>query len=92
MRQLLYAPPGPDSTVPGATGTRIDPGVLVSYAGDADLLVDSLSALLLHGTLSADSHGKIAAAVNAQDPADLTGRLFAAGYLVLTSPLSQVER
>jgi uncharacterized protein (DUF1800 family) len=92
MRQLLYAPPGPDPTVTGSTGTRIDFGVLASYSGDADILVDSLSALLLHGTLSAAAHAQIVAAVNAQDPADLTGRFLAAGYLVLTTPLSQVER
>ncbi len=55
-------------------------------------LVDSASALLLHGTLSSAARSKIVDAVNAQDPADTAARVRAAAYLVLTSPQFQVER
>ncbi|HVP61643.1 MAG TPA: DUF1800 domain-containing protein [Myxococcaceae bacterium] len=92
VRKLLYAPPGPDATVSGATGTQIDFGDLAPYGGDAGALVDSANALLLHGTLSAAARGKIADAVNAQGSTDPANRVRAAAYLVLTSPSYQVER
>ena len=90
--QLLYSPPGPDHSVTGATGTQVSLGDLAPYGGNPGRLVDSASALLLHGTLSAAARSDIVEAVNAQDPDDLTGRVRAAAYLVLTSPQYQVER
>ncbi|HZX42126.1 MAG TPA: DUF1800 domain-containing protein [Myxococcaceae bacterium] len=91
-RRLLYAPPGPDPTVAGATGTHVDLGELAPYGGDARALVDSANALLLHGTLSSAARSVIVDAVNAQDPNDTAGRVRVAAYLVLTSPQYQVER
>lgn len=92
VRRLLYSPPGPDSTVTGATGTQLDLGDLAGFGADATALVDSANALLLHGTLSAAARGKIVDAVNAQGPTDPGARVRAAAYLVLTSPQYQVER
>lgn len=91
IRKLLYAPPGPDATVPGATGTQVDLGDLAGFGGDAGALADSANALLLHGTLSGAARGRIVDAVNAQG-ADPASRVRAAAYLVLTSPHAQVER
>jgi len=92
IHQLLYAPPGPDPSVSGATGTRISLGDLAGYGESAGPLVDSASALFLHGTLSSTARSKIIDAVNAQNGGDLGGRVRAAVYLVLTSPAFQVER
>ena len=89
--QLLYAPPGRDPTVAGSTGTRIDLGDLAGYGGATEALVDSASALLLHGTLSSAARSRIVDAVNAQDASDPDARVRAAAYLVLTSPLYQAE-
>ncbi|HTS81094.1 MAG TPA: DUF1800 domain-containing protein [Myxococcaceae bacterium] len=90
--QLLYAPPGRDTSVTGSTGTQIDLGDLAGYGADPGALVDSASALFLHGTLSSAERSKIVDAVNAQDASDLGARVRAAVYLVLTSPQYQVER
>ncbi|MGZ6130988.1 MAG: DUF1800 domain-containing protein [Myxococcaceae bacterium] len=92
LRRFLYAPPGPDATVSGATGTQVSLGDLASFGPDSRALVDSASALLLHGTLSSAARSMIVDAVNAQDPGDSAARIRAAAYLVLTSPPYQVER
>jgi len=92
VRRLLYAPPGPEATVTGATGTRIDLGDLAPYGGDPKALVDSANALFLHGALSAAARGKIVDAVNAQGGTDPANHVSVAAYLVLTSPSIQVER
>ena len=92
VHQLLYSPPGRDRSVAGATGTQVSLGDLAPYGGNPGRLVDSANALLLHGTLSGEARSNIIAAVNAQDPSDLEGRVRAAAYLVLTSPHYQVER
>jgi uncharacterized protein (DUF1800 family) len=92
IHQLLYAPPGPDSSVTGATGTQVSLGDLAPYTGDAKALVDSADALFLHGTLSPAARSKVVDAVNAQDSSDPRDRIRAAAYLILTSPEYQVER
>ena len=92
LRRLLYAPPGPDATVSGATGTQVSLGDLAPFGGDPGALVDSASALFLHGTLSSTARSMILQAVNAQDATDVAGRVRAAAFLVLTSPGYQVER
>jgi len=90
--KLLYAPPGPDSTVAGATGTQTSLGDLASLGGDAETLARSADALFLHGTMPGAMRSAIADAVNARDPSDVGGRVRAVAYLVLTSPGYQVER
>src|SRR5262249_32134811 len=90
--KLLYAPPGPDPTVTGATGTQTSLGDLAGLGGDAEVLARSADALLLHGTMGGAMRATIVSAVNARDPADVGGRVRATAYLVLTSPGYQVER
>ncbi len=92
VHQLLYASLGRDPTVAGSTGTQLDLGDLAGYGGNTGALVDSASALLLHGTLSSAARSRIVDAVNAQDGSDPGARVRAAAYLVLTSPVYQVER
>src|SRR5262249_1761803 len=91
--KLLYAPPGPDPTVTGATGTQTSLGDLAALgSGDADTLVRSADALFLHRTMPDAMRSAITGAVNARDPSDVSGRIRAVAYLVLTSPAYQVER
>jgi uncharacterized protein (DUF1800 family) len=89
---LLYAPPRADPTVSGSTGTQISLGDLGGLGGDADTLTRSADALFLHGTMGSDMRSAIVSAVNARDPSDVGGRARAVAYLVLTSPVYQVER
>ncbi|HEY1908920.1 MAG TPA: DUF1800 domain-containing protein [Myxococcaceae bacterium] len=88
--QLLFSPPGPDKTVTGATGTQITLGDLAPFGNDSGALVDSIDALLFHGTLSAAQRLAVLDAVNAQPSGPSWVR--AAAYAVLTSPHYQVER
>ncbi|HZW91185.1 MAG TPA: DUF1800 family protein, partial [Myxococcaceae bacterium] len=89
---LLYTGAGADTTVPGAIGTQTGLGDLAGFGGDTGSLVASIDALLLHGTLSADSRQAVLDAVNGQSAGALDGRVRAAVYAVLTSPSYQVER
>jgi len=88
--QLLFSPPGPDQTVTGATGTQITLGDLAPFGSDSGALVDSIDALLFHGTMSTAQRLAILDAVNAQPAGSAWVR--AAAYVVLTSPHYQVER
>ena len=54
--------------------------------------MDSIDALLLHGTLSAGARSAVLDAVNAQPNGASASRVQAAVYAVLTSPSYQVER
>jgi len=90
--KLLYAPPGPDPTVTSSTGTQTSLGDLASLGGDADTLARSADALFLHRTMPDAMRSAITGAVNARDPSDVSGRIRAVAYLVLTSPGYQVER
>src|SRR5262245_48479843 len=66
LQQLLYASQGADRTIPGATGTQTGLGDLAPFGSDTGALMDSLDALLLHGTLSAGARSAVLDAVNAQ--------------------------
>ena len=92
LLQLLYQSQGPDGTVPGATGTQTGLGDLAPFDGDSGALMDSIDALLLHGTLSAGARSAVLDAVNAQSTDASPSRVRAAVYAVLTSPSYQVER
>jgi uncharacterized protein (DUF1800 family) len=92
MLRLLYSPPGPDASVPGATGTRVGLGDLAPFGGDTGALASSIDALLYHGTLSGSARQAILDAVNAQPAGSGPSRVLAAAYVVLTSPQYQVER
>ena len=88
--QLLYFSSPADGTVTGATGTQPGLGDLPPFGGDTGSLMDSINALLLHGTLAADARSAVLDAANAQP--DEPSRIRAAVYAVLTSPSYQVER
>ncbi len=55
----------PLPTLPGATGTQPDWSALSAVAGDANALLDKLSTLLLHGTMSSATRAAILPAINA---------------------------
>ena len=73
-------------------GTSLDFSELQLLAANPDNLVDRLSRLLLHGTMSDDLRASIVGAVNAVDSSDPLGRATQALYLVAVSSQYQVER
>ncbi len=87
---LAFGTIAPIATLPGATGTQPDWSALSAVAGDANALLDKLSALMLHGAMSAATRAAIVPAINAV--ADPLTRARTAFYLVATSSQFQVER
>ena len=92
LLQLVYSGQAASKTVNGATGTQPGLGDLAPFGGDTGALVESVDALLLHGTLSAAARSTLVDAVNAQSAGAWDSRTRAAVYAVLTSPGYQVER
>ena len=92
--QILYTANGiaADASVAGATGTKIDITALQALAGNPDQLLDRLSALFMHDTLSAAARNAIKPAVSALVATDTAGRARAAAYLVTTSAQYQVAQ
>ncbi|MDK2122728.1 DUF1800 domain-containing protein [Parachitinimonas caeni] len=82
----------PDTSVTGAVGTTLDLTSLSTLAGDPAALVDRLSILLLHGTMSTDMRNQLITAVNGVAASDAIGRTRLAVYLVSTSTQFQVRR
>ena len=80
----------PINTLPGAIGTQPDWSALAAVAGDPNALLDKLSTLLLHGTMSAETRAAIIPAISAVP--DAPTRAKTAFYLVATSSQFQVER
>jgi uncharacterized protein (DUF1800 family) len=79
-----------DPTVKGSIGTTVD---LSSFVGaPPDILVNQLSARLLHGSLSAAAHNAIVPAINLIPASDALGRIRTAAYLTAASQQFQVER
>ena len=91
---LLYANNGiaPDTTVAGATGTRITLAPFAALAGDPEKLVDQLDLVMMHKSMSDAMRHIILQAVNAVPAGDTLGRARIVIYLVATSPQYQVER
>ena len=87
---LSFGTIAPIATLPGAIGTQPDWSSLSSVAGDANALLDKLSTLLLHGTMSAATRAAVLPAINAAT--DPVTRARTAFYLVATSSQFQVER
>jgi hypothetical protein len=87
---LAFGTIAPITTLPGAIGTQPDWSALAAVAGDANALLDKLSTLLLHGTMSAATRAAIIPAINAVT--DPVTRARTAFYLVATSSQFQVER
>ena len=91
-RIVFGANVNPDSTVTGATGTRINLQPFQSLAATPDQLLDRLNLILMHNTLSPQARQAILTAVNAYPATDTLGRVRQAAYLVATSPQYQVEQ
>jgi hypothetical protein len=91
-RVVFGANINPDSTVSGATGTRINLQPLQTLAANPDQLLDRLNLLFMHNTLSAQARQAILTAVNAYPATDPLGRARQATYLVATSAQYQVEQ
>ena len=89
---LAFGTIGPLSTLPGATGTSPVWAPLQALAGNTEALVNELDDLLLHGTMGAQMHSAIAAAVDAIPASNPLARAKTAYYLAVTSPQYQVER
>jgi len=88
---------GPDTSVPGSTGSQVDLTGFQSSSDDAAGLVDRVSTLLTGGRLSDATRSQILAAVTAWDPVKNKSnykqeRVRTAFYLVLASPDFQVQR
>ena len=88
------------STIPAAppnrpSGTAIDLSAWVPLANDPNNLVETLNALLLHGTMSDDMRQSVVTAVvsiPASNDSNRRMRVQTAIYLILTSSQYQVER
>jgi uncharacterized protein (DUF1800 family) len=91
-RIVFGANVSPDTTVTGATGTRINLQPFQSAAANPDQLLDRLSLLLMHNTLSTQARQAILTAVNAYPATDTLGRVRQAAYLIATSAQYQVEQ
>jgi hypothetical protein len=73
-------------------GTSIDLSGMQALAADPAQLVDTLDALLTHGTMSAEMRQSIIGAVTAVSATNRLKRARTAVYLVATSTQYQVER
>ena len=88
------------STIPAAlpnrpSGTAIDLSTWVPLANDPSNLIDTLNALLLHGTMSDDMRQSVLIAVTsipASNDSNRRTRVQTAIYLILTSSQYQVQR
>jgi uncharacterized protein (DUF1800 family) len=80
----------PDDNSP--QGTAIDLSELQALAGNPANLVDRLSRLLMHDTMSDALRGSIVDAVNAIDPGDPYWRAQQALYLVVVASQYQIQR
>jgi uncharacterized protein (DUF1800 family) len=94
VHTLLYSNYGvaPDSTVAGATGTKINLSPLATLAADPEKLMDKLDLVMMHNTMSVAMRSIIIDAINAVPASDSLARARTAVYLVATSPQYQVER
>jgi uncharacterized protein (DUF1800 family) len=85
------------STIPAAppnrpSGTTIDLASWDPLASDPDKLMDTLNALLLHGTMSQDMRQSIGGALATIPASNRRSRVRTAVYLILTSSQYQVQR
>jgi uncharacterized protein (DUF1800 family) len=82
----------PLATLPGAIGTMPNWSTLTALAGDPNGLLDVLSAMMMHGTMSAEMRAAIVPAINAIPATNPLSRAKTAFYLVVTAADYQVER
>jgi uncharacterized protein (DUF1800 family) len=91
-RVVFGANINPDSTVAGATGTRINLQPFQALAANPDQLLDRFNLIFMHNTLSTQARQAILTAVNAYPATDTLGRVRQAAYLIATAPHYQVEQ
>jgi hypothetical protein len=89
---LLSAPLPPEPSVAGATGTALDLTPLDAVANDSGRLLDKLTLLMTHNTLSPDGRATLEQAVASIPASDPHARVLMATYLLATSSQYQVER
>ena len=82
----------PDTSVAGATGTRLDLTALQALAQDPAALTDRLNVLLMDSGMSSQMRDVIIQAVNSVPASDSLTRVRSAVFLVATSSQFQVER
>ncbi len=94
VHAVLYSTTGiaPDSTVTGATGTKIDLSPFIALADHPDKLMDKLDLIMLHQSMSNSMRNVITQTINAIPVTDKLNRARTAIYLIVTSPQYQVER
>lgn len=83
---------GPDSSVIGATGTKVDLAPWQILATSPAALVDRLDVLLMHGTMTPSLRQNLITQVSAVPANDPLSRARLAIYLLATSPSYLVER
>jgi uncharacterized protein (DUF1800 family) len=83
--------PGPDTTVVGAIGTRVDYAGMQSIANDPAALVQHVNAVLYQGTMPSFTKQQIINAVSAYPVTDTLNRARTAVYLGAISPRYQTE-
>jgi uncharacterized protein (DUF1800 family) len=91
-RVVFGANINPDTTVSGATGTRISLAPFQTLAANPDQLLDRFNLMFMHNTLSSPARAAILTAVNAYPATDTLGRVRQAAYLIATSAQYQVEQ
>ena len=83
--------PGPDTTVVGAIGTRVDYAGMQSIANDPAALEQHVNAVLFQGTMPSFMKQQIINAVSAYPVTDTLNRARTAVYLAAISPRYQTE-
>ena len=95
---LFWNGSAPDSTVPGATGTRINTTAFEPDAGQSDVLVGRLAALCCGARLSPAARAEVVRAVETiaadaqRNPGWARDRVLQAAYLLWASPAHQVHQ
>jgi hypothetical protein len=94
LNTLLSATNGipADSSVAGATGTRLDLSAWQAAAADAAGLADKINQSFFHGAMPSDMQALLVQDVNAIPSSDPLGRARMALYLALGSDQYQVEQ
>ena len=95
INQLIYwGGMGPDTSVPGATGTQVNLTAFEADAATPSVLVERLANLATGGRMTSATKAAIVTAVTAWDASQSanwrTERVKAAAYLVFASPTYQV--
>jgi uncharacterized protein (DUF1800 family) len=91
-RVVMGADIGADTTVTGATGTRINLQPFQALAANPDQLLERFNLIFMHDTMSPQARQAILTAINTYPANDPLGRVRQAVYLIATSAQYQVEQ